>query len=305
MSTLKKISFALVGVFGGVVACTAPASTSQESAEATSGETAGAWGTALPSKMLSAASDPSPGCGSAVAQTGWTPQTIEIEGVQRDYRLYVPPGYTGNSPLRLVFVWHGLNGTADDMVAGLPLPTFSGADAVVIAAQGLPLVAGKAGWQTWPGSRDVRLFDALLARAKSTLCVDHQRVFSTGMSDGAIMTNFLGCVRGDALRAIAPMSGGLPIAEDLFCRQKVAAMVVHGTADTVVPVAVGRDSYRAWGDVNDCRSLPWASKPSDDAHCEQRANCPTEYPVLWCTHDGGHVIPNFAAASIWSFFSRF
>lgn len=305
MTALKKISLVLVGLLGSVVACGEPASTSQQSAQATSAESVGELGKALPSSAPSAESVPSTGCGSAVALTGWTPQTIEIEGVQRDYRLYVPPGYTGSSPLRLVFVWHGLNGTADGMVAALPLPTFSGADAVVIAAQGLPLVAGKAGWQTWPGSRDVSLFDALLARAKSTLCVDQQRVFSTGMSDGAIMTNFLGCIRGDALRAIAPMSGGLPIAEDLFCRQKVAAMVVHGVADTTVPIAVGRDSYRAWGDVNDCKSFPWASKPSGDAHCEQRTDCPADYPVLWCTHDGGHVIPDFAASSIWSFFSRF
>lgn len=54
---------------------------------------------------------------------------------------------------------------------------------------------------------DVAFFDALVGYLEQTYCVDTDRIFALGVSSGAIMSNMLGCFRGDVLRAIVPASG--------------------------------------------------------------------------------------------------
>lgn len=247
----------------------------------------------------------SAGCGGDAPATGWSTATVTAAGKERSYELFVPPGYDPDARHPVVFVWHGLGGNAKGMAREFPIEDYSDGDAVVVVPQGLVLLPPeRPGWITAPGP-DLTYFDVLVRTVRDDLCVDPLRLFSTGMSNGALMSNFLGCVRGDELRAIAPMSGGLPVLERLACDGEVGAMIVHGSADTLVPLPVGYNSYQAWRNVDDCHALSPRWRPTAIEECVDQRGCGADAPVLWCKHTGAHVIPPWAPQAVWQFFSSF
>src|SRR5688572_27119306 len=69
------------------------------------------------------------GCGKAPTLTSGT-RSISSGGQNRSYILRIPDNYDRNRPYRLVFAFHWLNGTANDVATG-------GADGAVWAYYGL------------------------------------------------------------------------------------------------------------------------------------------------------------------------
>src|SRR4030095_13132270 len=69
------------------------------------------------------------GCGRAPTLTNGT-HTIQSGGQNRSYILRIPDNYDRNRPYRLVFAFHWLNGTANDVATG-------GADGAAFAYYGL------------------------------------------------------------------------------------------------------------------------------------------------------------------------
>jgi poly(3-hydroxybutyrate) depolymerase len=153
------------------------------------------------------------------------------------------------------------------------------------------------------GGRDVAFVKALYAKLQGTLCIDETRVFSTGMSYGGIMSNTLGCQMGDVFRAIAPMSGSGPgFGGRATCVGEVAVWMSHGDNDTVVPTASGQASRDFWVKANKCQTQTMPVEPSP---CVAYQGCAADLPVTFCLFPGGHTVPPFAAAAIWTFFSKF
>jgi poly(3-hydroxybutyrate) depolymerase len=162
---------------------------------------------------------------------------------------------------------------------------------------------GDAGWPN-TGGRDVAFVKALYARLQSSLCIDENRVFSVGMSYGGIMSNTLGCQMGDVFRAVAPMSGSGPGfgGRASNCVGQVAVWASHGDMDTVVATSSGEASRDYWAKANHCQMQ---TAPVDPSPCVAYAGCDPGNPVVWCEFMGGHTVPQFASAAIWTFFSQF
>jgi len=53
-------------------------------------------------------------------------------------------------------------------------------------------------------------FDATLAAVEASACVDTSRIFVMGFSSGSWLTSYLGCARGNLIRAQGSIAGGLP-----------------------------------------------------------------------------------------------
>src|SRR2546427_10128111 len=90
-------------------------------------------------------------------------------------------------------------------------------------------------WRSRHGRRRrCRFIDAVIAAVERTHRIDHDRIYATGISQGAVMAHHLGCDLSSRFAAIASMEGAL---WGRSCRptQPVSVLQIHGTADTVVP----------------------------------------------------------------------
>lgn len=265
-----------------------PSQTGDASATADGGESKGDGGTG--------AVTPSDGCGTGTFSAGLSAKTTTVGSVSRNYKLFVPAGYDAKEPTRLVFVFHGRGGSPDEIRAYFGFEAEAAGKALFVYPEGLPQASqgGKTAWS--PG--DLEFFDAIVTELTASYCVDKSRIFAAGHSFGGYMSNLVGCARGDVVRAIAPVSGGLVPGT---CKGPVAAWVAHGDKDISVPPSEGIAARDHWLKENGCTST---SAPTSPAPCVAYDGCTAGHPVTWCSFDGGHYpLPGFTGQAIWDFFA--
>jgi len=243
----------------------------------------------------------SPGCGVTGAATDVQNLTMQVANQDRSYVLFVPKTYDPNTPLPLIFAWHGLGGTGTMARQYFGLERAASNRAIIVYPSGLPNNDGQAGWTLTQTGIDVQFFDALLADVAGKYCIDQNRVYSTGHSFGAMMTNALGCYRGNVLRGIAPVAGMPPFGNPT-CTGAVAAWIAHGENDATVDFETGGVASRDfWIELNGCSTTtePVAVDPSP---CVAYQGCGAGHPLHWCVHQDNHNWPSFGGAGIWAFF---
>jgi poly(3-hydroxybutyrate) depolymerase len=174
----------------------------------------------------------------------------------------------------------------------LPLSLAVGTDAIVVNANCL----GDA--SAWDVTRDLPLFDALLAHLESSYCIDQHRVFAVGHSAGGFFANALGCMRGNVLRGIAPLSAGPPPTGT--CVGEFAVWMSQGNMDSVVLPATAHADRDFWTKRNKCDAS--MSTPVDPSPCVEYAKCDAGFAVRYCEYAGDLNLPSFAAEGIWEFF---
>jgi polyhydroxybutyrate depolymerase len=228
--------------------------------------------------------------------TGSSSLSLEVDGVPRS--AVVRRGAKASGAAPLLFVWHGFGGTAERFVGAVRPETYWD-DAIVVAPQGLGRTfeefgdRERPGWQVEVGEhgdRDLALFDAVMAELRP--CIDPDRVYSTGFSNGGFFSNLLGCVRGEVVDGIAPVGGGGRFPGE--CGPKVPALIIHGAQDEVVPFTMGEDAARHWAAHNGCPP----AEPVQDGGC---ALYDCEADVRFCSFEGKHNWPGTAAAQVASF----
>jgi polyhydroxybutyrate depolymerase len=246
------------------------------------------------------------GCGvSDPLESGRT--SIDVGGSMREYILRVPDDYDGTKPHKLIFAFHARGGAATQVAGGsnndyYGLFARSGGSAIFVSPEGLDM-----GWRNTDG-RDIAFVKAMIARFESKLCIDKQRIFSTGFSFGGMMSDAIGCAMADVFRAIAPMAGGIPNDEHPYsgCDQvndhPIAVWMAHGDNDTVVPNPDGRDALAIFVERAGCTQQTMPVTPSP---CVAYQGCMPDYPIHWCEFSGGHMVPSFASGAIWDFFDQF
>jgi poly(3-hydroxybutyrate) depolymerase len=239
-----------------------------------------------------------PGCGLAPPSAG--AKQIAVNGATRSYELWLPAGYDRNRAYPLVLAFHGAGGNGRTAQAYFGVQQAAGSNAIVVYPDGLSR-NGTTSWGLFgaDATTDFAFFDALVASLRGSLCIDGERIFATGHSYGGYFSNTLGCARGNALRAIAPVAGGGPY---VSCDGgQVAAWLEASTDDPVVAYSNGQTSRDRWLSANHCASTTHAVGPSA---CVEYDGCDPGYPVRWCSETSlGHGWPSYAGQAIWSFFS--
>jgi poly(3-hydroxybutyrate) depolymerase len=224
----------------------------------------------------------------------------------REYIVTIPENYDPSQPHRLVFTWHGRGGSAEDVAVGFSggyygLATRIGDSTILVSGQGLgtdedPTDTG------WPntGGRDIAFVRELLDWLNANYCIDQQRIFTTGMSYGGIMSITIGCQMSDVFRGIAPIAGALFGGPGDNCSPgPIAVWQTHGSADDVVMIDGGERARDAFLAGNSCATT---TQPIAPDPCVAYDGCAAGYPVTWCVHPGGHTIPAFSADAIAEFF---
>jgi polyhydroxybutyrate depolymerase len=183
-----------------------------------------------------AAPKPSPGCHATPAAPGEVTLSLTSDRTARSYIRHLPPSYDGRHPDPLVLDLPGYSETPAIEAQMTQLGPFGDAHGfitVTLQEQG-PVPH----WDTRLGSVDVRFIGKLLTETEHTLCVNQQRVFVAGLSDGAFMTSTVACVYADRVAAVAPVAG---IQNPAGCRpaRPVPVIAFHGTADPFVAFTGG------------------------------------------------------------------
>ena len=183
------------------------------------------------------ASSGSPGCHAArPPKPGTTIEYMDAGGDSGGYIRELPSGYTGRTAMPVVVDLHGYGVSAADMLTLTKLGSYGDRDGFITitpqVARHLPY------WKTGFKSKDVAFVRGVINEVESTLCVDQNRLFVTGYSNGAIMASVLACVDAAQVAAIAPVSG---VANPADCNpsRPVPVVAFHGTADPLVSYTGG------------------------------------------------------------------
>jgi len=171
---------------------------------------------------------------------------IVTGGHPRTYLLYVPPGDSSQHRLPLVLVYHGADDTA------VATSTETSLLSIAERQHNMILVFMQGYHDTWnegaghtpaeqAGINDVTFTSTVLRRVESNYDVDPRRVVATGLSNGALLTELLGCKLSANLTLIVPVEGQLPVTVSSGCRPNtpVSVFEIHGTADQVIPYGGG------------------------------------------------------------------
>jgi polyhydroxybutyrate depolymerase len=143
--------------------------------------------------------------------------------------------------------------------------------------------------------------------------IDASRVYVTGLSNGAIFTERLGCELADRIAGIAPVAGSMPPGEAANCHpsRPIPVLLMHGTDDPVVPYAGGEvggsvggtvlsapQTFDVWTQIDGCSGQPVTGQLPDRAHdgtqvqTQTFSSCSGGTAVaLYTIQGGGHTWP--------------
>ena len=215
------------------------------------------------------------------------------------YQLHVPQSYSGMDPTPLVFNFHGGGSNATDHETMTQMkPRSDTGGFLLVTPEGWPSPS-LATSRTWNAGKccgqalhdnvdDIAFVNAMIDAVSEELCVDSKRVFATGFSNGAMLSQRLGCELSDRIAAIAPVSGVLenndldttPVTPIFACNpvRNIPVFEIHGKLDTCEPYYGGVGG----GFSTETR----ASVPQTVADWANRNSCSTTYRL---TYDNGQV----------------
>lgn len=198
------------------------------------------------------------------AQAGRLPpgdyeRTMTFDGVERTFRLHIPPGYNGREPFPLVV---GLHGLGDDNAWFVSYSKMDekvdklGCIALYPNALGEEQPAWNAGHccnlQLRDNPDDVGFILALIRTTQGNLNIDPNRVYATGMSNGGMLAYRLAAEASDVFAAVGPVAAsiggryqkGWPEVIIPPPSEPVSVIAIHGMQDESVPYEGGEGGSR-------------------------------------------------------------
>lgn len=262
---------------------------------------------------------------------GYISQTIQYDGLTREYSIYVPASYDGTTNFPLLFNLHGGGGTNSAWQAASDMrPIADTADIILVYPQARPDPSDGNSFN-WipkvPGTfDDVPFFSSLIDTIASNYQIDQNRIYACGYSLGGDMTFELGCKLNNRIAAIAPVARTMQANPNSFCSpvHPTGVLTILGTDDLVSPyngiVFGGIEYYISaaathiyWATHNNCEATATMStvSPSVERYTWSTASgCAyvEELKVIGGGHDWPGSFGNMtidANIEIWQFVSRY
>jgi len=247
-------------------------------------------------------------------------KTIAVDGVEREYYVHVPESYDGSEPVPLVLALHGGGGKAEKMDK---LTGFN----EVADRESFIVVYPQGDNRHWNDGReilsllpvepadDVKFLGDLVKRLTADYEIDEDRIYATGISNGAFMSYRLAAENPDVFAAVAGVAAQVPKAlRDKYPPEgPVAVMMILGTEDPLVPYKGGEvkvfgikrgealsalDSVALWTETNGCSEMPettyYTDINGDDGSVVRRDEYSSDVGadvVLLTVEGGGHTWP--------------
>jgi polyhydroxybutyrate depolymerase len=250
--------------------------------------------------------------------------SIIFGGVERTYLIHIPLSYDETTPTPLLIALHGGKGSGE-LMEKLTLRGFNDLsdteNFIVVYPDGVE------GY--WNDGRDLKSYrpiienvddvgfiSALMDHLSIELNIDKNRIYVTGISNGALMSYRLACELSEKIAAIAPVAA--PMSEFLYLNcsptRQMPLLIIMGTFDPLVPwrggeihvfgLSYGRvlsipETVSYWLTHNQCLLSPiitWEPNrdPQDGTRVLQAAYTQCEEGtevVLYAVVGGGHTWP--------------
>jgi len=232
---------------------------------------------------------------------------LRVGSENREYFLTLPKNYDNKKPYKLLFAMHCMGSNAEDFVhhspdQDHPSPYYGQQKLDTEGNYIFVSPRGDTDGMPWSVSsdKDHKFINQLLTTLEENYCIDTSRVFMTGFSFGAMVTNSMAQDMQDRLRAVAvyatadyniylPKNKGLPI----------AWMAVHGKNDGTCQYNRARDSAlkrilknNGKADADGNFTDASAEKPKEvggSGHlCYDFTTVDERFPVKFCSWNGQH-----------------
>jgi polyhydroxybutyrate depolymerase len=237
--------------------------------------------------------------------------------VARQYVVYIPKNYTATSPVPLMMVIHGAHNTpalAESWSQMDPISEQNGF--IVVYPAGLD--CWKVGTTVLPGCTteddDVGFLNNVVTEVESHACIDPKRVYVTGISNGSMMAQYMGCHFADIFAA----AGGVAGAGGCTPSRPLPIFYVLGTADQTVGWDNGANALN-WAKRDNCNTTtPVTVYDQGGNTCIVYQGCSAGVEVEFCTVTGmlhcwpdncyqgsSGYTPFQASPLMWQFFSQY
>ncbi len=258
---------------------------------------------------------------------GYISQTIQHDGLTREYSIYIPASYDGTTNFPLLFNFHG----GDDVITNWQTtadmrPIADTANFILVYPQARPDPSdgNSLNWlPKTPGTfDDVPFISKLIDTIASNYQIDQNRIYACGYSLGGDMSFELGCKLSNRIAAIAPVARTMQANPNSFCSpvHPTGVLTILGTDDFISPYdgypgyylsAAATHSY--WATHNNCNASATMStvSPSIERYTWSTASgCDyvEELKVIGGGHDWPGSFGNMtidASEEIWQFVSRY
>lgn len=261
--------------------------------------------------LLVAACAPS-GAAAAPFTSGASVHTINVGGVDRDYRLYIPAGLAPAASL--VVMLHGWTGSAEQAEQAYGWNQLADSAKFVVA---YPDGVGRSwnsggccGEASRDGVDDVGFITAAVRDVADNVGIDPARIYAAGISNGGMMAYKLAC-NSAVFAAIGPDAATQ--LDACPAPRPTSVLHIHGTDDplirydgepgTAVPIKTPTppDVNAFWRSVDQCQQ---PATTVDGGLTTSMADCPEGRNVeLITVAGGGHDWPSFATQRMWDFFA--
>lgn len=208
-----------------------------------------------------------------------TESTFVHDGEERSYFLYLPDDIAPGAPL--VFVLHGYTSTAAGIIDNYGMNSVADANGFAVCyPQGSQDVTGTNFWNIeFPLETvdDVGFLTNLAGDLQTIYELDPNCTYVSGMSNGGMMSYYLGCEQPEVFKAIASVTGTITSNFIADCQGNIPVpfMQIHGTIDLIVPYNGGNlaaatfgeffpveQIFRTWNNLNDCQAVSTFSVPN-------------------------------------------
>jgi len=235
---------------------------------------------------------------------GFNRWEVTVDGVVREAMVHAPTTAQGASA-PVVFIFHGHGGNMRQVERSFAIEK-EWPEAICVYMQGLPTVGAltdpegkKAGWQARDGSdndRDLKFFDAMLARLKKEYKVDEKRIYATGHSNGGAFTYLLWAERGDVFAAVAPSAA---IFVNVGKLKPKPVMHLAGEKDPLVKYQWQKRMMETVRRLDGCEAEGKSWGENATLYASK-----TGTPVVTFIHSGGHEFKPSAPPLIVKFFKE-
>lgn len=258
---------------------------------------------------------------------GYISETIQHDGLTREYSIYVPASYDGTTDFPLLFNFHG----GDDVITNWQTtadmrPIADTANFILVYPQARPDPSdgNSLNWlPKTPGTFDDVLFiSALIDTIANNYQIDQNRIYACGYSLGGDMSFEVGCKLNNRIAAIAPVARTMQANPSSFCApvHPTGVLTILGTDDFISPYGgypgyylSAAETHSYWASQNNCNATATMSTVSASVErytWSTASGCDyvEELKVIGGGHDWPGSFGNMtidANIEIWQFVSRY